>query len=103
MNELLACVSRRVSHVIANKFPGLAQVVNAAIRLTGEDSRDVVEANPQLYMKLLDQLSDLTLILIVSFPGEDWVYELLKALRNDVDLIETLAKNRNEIVKYCNN
>lgn len=103
MSELLTCISKRVSHVLTSKFPGTTQVVNAAIRLIGEEPKNVVETNPQLYMKLLDQLSDLALILVISFPDEDWVYEFLNALRNDVDLLKTLVKNRNKIVKYCNN
>lgn len=103
MSELLSCISRRISYVLSSKFPGITQVVNAAIRIVGEEPRNIIEANPLLYIELLDQLSDLTLILTISFPNEDWIYEFLNSLRNNMDLITTLAKNRSKIVKYCDN
>jgi hypothetical protein len=101
VSELLSCISRRISYVLLDKFPGTAQVVRVAVGLTGEESKNVAVENPLLYMELLDQLSDLTLILVVSFPKESWVYEFLKALRGNADLTAVLNKYRNQITKYC--
>jgi len=103
VSELLSCISRRISYVLVDKFPGTAQVVRVAARLTGEGSKNVPAENPLLYMELLDQLSDLTLILVVSFPKESWVYEFLNALRGNADLTTVLNKYRNQITKYCDN
>ncbi len=103
VSELLSCISRRISYVLVDKFPGTAQIVRVAARLTGEDSKNVAAENPLFYMELLDQLSDLTLILVVSFPKESWVYEFLNALRGNADLTAVLNKYRNKITKYCDN
>lgn len=101
MSELLPCISKRVSYVLSSKFPGVTQVVNAVLRLMGEEPRNIVETNPLLYIEILDQLSDLTLILSVSFHNDDWIYEFLNSLRNRIDIIAILAKNRAKIMKYC--
>ncbi len=103
MSELLSCISRRISYVLSSKFPGTTQVINAAIRLIGGEPRNIIEVNPLLYMELLNQLSDLALILAISFPNENWVYEFLNALRGNADLNTVLIKNKSKIMKYCYN
>ena len=103
MSELLSCISRRISYVLVDKFPGIAQVVEIAARLIGGESKNVAVENPLLFMELLDQLSNLELILVVSFPKESWIYEFLNALRGDADLTAVLNKYKNQIMKYCDN
>ncbi|MEM1712818.1 MAG: hypothetical protein QXT59_08065 [Zestosphaera sp.] len=101
MSELLTCISRRISHVISSKFPGTAQAINAVIRSIEEEPEKIIDINPQLYIRLVNEFSNLHLILIVSFPNENWIYEILAALQGSEDLTRVLLKNRDQIIRYC--
>ncbi|MEM4686283.1 MAG: hypothetical protein QXY67_02165 [Zestosphaera sp.] len=52
-------------------------------------------------IRLVNEFSNLHLILIVSFPNENWIYEILAALQGSEDLTRVLLKNRDQIIRYC--
>lgn len=103
MSELLTCISRRISHVLLSKFPGTVQAINAVLRSVKEEPENVIETNPQLYIRLVNEFSNLYLILMISFPNENWIYDIIVALQGNEDLTRILLKNRDQIIRYCVN